>query len=50
MKANPLFLLEFALFNGVALVWAIREFWSVRPGKTDETAKASPEDPGHTEG
>lgn len=51
MKANPLFLLEFVLFNGVVLVWAFRELWSVRPDKPPDGEKASsPEDPGHTEG
>jgi hypothetical protein len=48
MEINPLFLLEFGLFSGVALVWAGYEFWSARP--TKDAASAPPDDAGHPEG
>jgi threonine/homoserine/homoserine lactone efflux protein len=51
---NSLFLMEFLLFDGAALVWAGWEIWSVRPGKDQaETAKKpspSRETPRHPEG
>ena len=56
MQVNPLFLLEFLLFNGGALVWAGWEYWQIRPSKSDRDAARdtppppSPEDPGHPEG
>lgn len=46
MEINPLFLLEFLLFNGVVLAWACYEFWSVRPRK-DKPDSAPPNDAGH---
>ncbi len=49
MDVNPLFLLEFVLFSGVALAWAAYEFWSARPDK-DEAKSAPPDDAGHPEG
>jgi hypothetical protein len=49
MEINPLFLLEFVLFSGVALIWAGYEFWSVRPRKTRERSLPS-DDAGHSEG
>jgi hypothetical protein len=49
MEFNPLFLLEFVLFSGVALVWASYEFWSVRP-KKDDAPSLPPGDAGHPEG
>lgn len=48
MDVNPLFLLEFVLFSGVALAWAGYEFWSARP-RQDESASAPPDDAGHSE-
>lgn len=49
MDVNPLFLLEFVLFSGVALAWAGYEFWSARPSK-DNVTSTSPDDAGHPEG
>jgi hypothetical protein len=49
MEINPLFLLEFVLFSGIALAWAGYEFWSVRP-KKDDGASASNDDAGHPKG
>lgn len=49
MEVNPLFLLEFVLFSGVALAWAGYEYWSARP-KQDETPSSPPGDAGHPEG
>ena len=49
MEINPLFLMEFVLFSGVALAWAAYEFWSVRP-KKDDTSSAPPDDARHPEG
>jgi hypothetical protein len=48
MEINPLFLLEFVLFSGVALVWAGYEYWSVRPRKRD-AASTPTDDAGHPE-
>ena len=46
MDVNPLFLLEFVLFSGVAVAWGVYEWWSVRPKKDGSAA-----DPArHTEG
>ena len=54
MKVSPLFLLEFLLFNGGALVWAAWEYWQIRPGKKDKAsapeAGGSADDAGHPEG
>jgi hypothetical protein len=41
---SPLFLLEFLLFNGVALAWAGWELWSIRRSK-DEPPKESASEP-----
>jgi hypothetical protein len=49
MEINPLFLMEFVLFSGIALVWAAYEFWSVRPKKGDPPS-TPPRDAGHPEG
>jgi hypothetical protein len=53
MSVNPLFLLEFLLFDGGALAWAVWEYWQIRPSKVRRDAGAedgsSPEDPGHPE-
>lgn len=49
MDVNPLFLLEFVLFSGVALAWAGYEFWSARPKKDDATSTPT-DDAGHPEG
>lgn len=49
MDVNPLFLLEFVLFSGVALAWAGYEFWSARPNKGDAPS-TPPDDPRHPEG
>jgi hypothetical protein len=53
MAANPLGLIETSLVEGVVLVWACWELWSVRkrrePPEKDPPA-ASPEGPGHPEG
>jgi hypothetical protein len=38
MNLNPLFLLEFVLFSGVALAWAIYEYCSVLPRSGDTSA------------
>lgn len=48
MSGNALFFMEFVIFSGVALVWAIREYMSVRPEK--EAPPSSPDDPRHPEG
>lgn len=50
MEINPLFLLEFVLFSGVALAWAGYEFWSVRPSKDDKASTTASSDPRHPEG
>jgi len=54
MNTNTLFILELVIFNGVVLVWAAREYLSVRPDKTAKPDAAprpsSPEDAGHPEG
>jgi hypothetical protein len=39
---NPIFLLEFLLFDGAALAWAGYEIWSVRPGKDKTEAAKNP--------
>lgn len=49
MQVNPLFLLEFVLFSGVALAWAGYEYWKVRPKKGDEASPPTGE-AGHPEG
>mgnify|MGYP000145869169 CR=1 FL=1 len=49
MDVNPLFLLEFVLFSGVALVWAGYEYWSARP-KEDDAPSTTRDDAGHPEG
>lgn len=49
MDVNPLFLLEFVLFSGVALAWAGYEYWSARPKKDEPSAPPS-SDAGHPEG
>lgn len=49
MEINPLFLMEFVLFSGVALVWAGYEFWSARP-KQDDAVSAPADDARHPEG
>lgn len=49
MDVNPLFLLEFVLFSGVALAWAGYEYWSARPNK-DEPPSPPSGDAGHPEG
>lgn len=46
MEFNPLFLLEFVLFSGVALAWGIYEWWSVRPKKDADSSR----DARHAEG
>lgn len=46
MQINPLFLLEFVLFSGVALAWAGYEYWSV--SRKDDSSPP-PDDPGHAE-
>lgn len=38
MNVNPLFLMEFVLFSGLALAWAIWEYW--KTGKEIERDKA----------
>jgi hypothetical protein len=49
------FILALVLFDGVAVAWAVREFWSVRPPSkpkpksTPHERLASEEDPGHLE-
>jgi hypothetical protein len=54
MTVNPIFLMEFLLFDGAALAWAGWEIWSVRRGKDDpEPERQSPpskDAPGHPEG
>ncbi len=55
MHVNPLFVLEFLLFDAGAIGWAAWEYWRIRPSKTRRddvppSSKASPEDPGHPEG
>jgi hypothetical protein len=55
MAANPLGLIETSLVEGVVLVWACWELWSVRkrrapPAEKPTPPPASPEDPGHAEG
>ncbi len=48
MRANPLFLLEFVLFDVGAIAFGVWQWWTVRPRKT---AKSASEDrPGHPEG
>jgi hypothetical protein len=52
MHVNPIFLLEFGVFNGSALVWGAYELWSVRKSKRDDSqtaSKESEEGPGHPE-
>lgn len=46
MEINPLFLMEFVLFSGVALAWAGYEYWSARPKKDDVSSN---DDAGHSE-
>jgi hypothetical protein len=50
---NPIFLMEFLLFDGAALAWAGWEIWSVRPGKDnaepEKRAQPSNETPRHPE-
>lgn len=46
MQINPLFLMEFVLFSGVALAWGIYEYLSVQPKKRG----SRPRDAGHAEG
>ena len=51
MNPNHLFLLEFFIFSFVVLVFAFREWWSVRPKKPETPPEpASPEPPRHPEG
>lgn len=53
MEVNPLFLLEFVLFSGVALAWGVYEWWSVRPkkgGSTPETARHPEREHGANDG
>ncbi|MBC7770048.1 MAG: hypothetical protein H7124_14795 [Phycisphaerales bacterium] len=47
MDINPLFLLEFVLFSGVALAWAGYEYWTV--SRKDDTS-APPDETRHPEG
>ena len=49
MEVNPLFLLEFVLFSGVALAWAGYEYWNARPTK-DDAASPPEDDTRHPEG
>lgn len=55
MTVNPIFLMEFLLFNGGALAWAAWEYWQVRPSRarreseTDTPEDDSPQRPGHPE-
>ncbi len=56
MSSHTIFILGLILFDGVAVAWALWEFWSVKPrrtAKTDEPPAAphrSPEGPRHPEG
>ncbi len=56
MSSNTLFILITILFDGVAVVWAIREFRSARPTKPKPepppavSSESSPERSGHPEG
>jgi len=56
MSQNKIFLLEFILFDGLALGLGVWQYWTVRPsktGKADEPsalARASPKDARHPEG
>lgn len=49
MEINPLFLLEFVLFSGVALAWAGYEYWSARPDK-EKAGSSTPDDARHPKG
>jgi hypothetical protein len=43
MTSNAIFLAGLALFDGVAVAWAVWEFWSARPArkpKAEETGSA----------
>jgi hypothetical protein len=57
MQSNGLFLMEFLIFDGVALAWAGWELWSLHRDKSKPKAKsgaepppASDETPRHPEG
>ncbi len=53
MKANPLFLLEFILFDFGAVAFGVWQWWTVRPRKDDKPpAPPTPSEqgPGHPEG
>lgn len=43
MSTNTLFILELIIFNGIVLVWAFYELWSVRKRKDSSES-------GHAEG
>jgi hypothetical protein len=54
MTVNPIFLMEFLLFDGAALAWAGWEIWSLRSSKKEpestKHALGSEDPPGHPEG
>ncbi len=52
MGANTLIILELIIFNGIILVWAVREFLSVQPEKKapEEKSAGSADEAGHPEG
>lgn len=53
MSSRTTMILVTLLFDGVAVLWAVREYWSVRPGRSGGEIRSEPASaghPGHPEG